>query len=219
MVHVAMFDAINSIERRYRPYLVQLPASRRHRRKPRLPTAAGTVLSGASSAGRRRSSRTPWRPISRPSRTAPRRRPASSLAKQSPRRCSRHAPNDGAHAAGHLSAEDAARRLCPDASPWAPTWPRVKPFALTSGGAVPAGAADRAHQRGVGDRLQRDQGARRRDSTKRSARQTEDARFWLAAGRVIYYPLVRQLAAGQEHEVARQRSLDGAHRRSPVPTP
>jgi hypothetical protein len=26
MVHVAMFDAVNSIERRYRPYLVQLPA-------------------------------------------------------------------------------------------------------------------------------------------------------------------------------------------------
>ena len=26
MVHAAMFDAVNSIERRYRPYLVQLPA-------------------------------------------------------------------------------------------------------------------------------------------------------------------------------------------------
>jgi hypothetical protein len=27
MVHVAMFDAVNSIDRRYRPYLVQLPAA------------------------------------------------------------------------------------------------------------------------------------------------------------------------------------------------
>ena len=27
MVQVAMFDAVNSIERRYRPYLVQLPAA------------------------------------------------------------------------------------------------------------------------------------------------------------------------------------------------
>ena len=26
MVHAAMFDAVNSIERRHRPYLVQLPA-------------------------------------------------------------------------------------------------------------------------------------------------------------------------------------------------
>ena len=30
MVHAAMFDAVNSIERRYRPYLVQLPADRRY---------------------------------------------------------------------------------------------------------------------------------------------------------------------------------------------
>ena len=28
MVHAAMFDAVNSIEPRYRPYLVQLPAGR-----------------------------------------------------------------------------------------------------------------------------------------------------------------------------------------------
>ena len=30
MVHAAMFDAVNSIERRYRPYLVQLPAEPSH---------------------------------------------------------------------------------------------------------------------------------------------------------------------------------------------
>ena len=28
MMHAAMFDAVNSIERKYRPYLVQLPATR-----------------------------------------------------------------------------------------------------------------------------------------------------------------------------------------------
>src|SRR5215831_1698437 len=31
IVQVAMFDAVNSIERRYRPYLVQLPAAARRR--------------------------------------------------------------------------------------------------------------------------------------------------------------------------------------------
>ena len=36
MVHAAMFDAVNSIERRYRPYLVQLPADPTRRRKPPL---------------------------------------------------------------------------------------------------------------------------------------------------------------------------------------
>lgn len=33
MVHAAMFDAVNSIERRYRSYLVQLPAAAGSRRR------------------------------------------------------------------------------------------------------------------------------------------------------------------------------------------
>jgi hypothetical protein len=36
IMQVAMFDAVNSIERRYRPYLVQLPAALQRRRlRPR----------------------------------------------------------------------------------------------------------------------------------------------------------------------------------------
>jgi hypothetical protein len=33
IVHAAMFDAVNSIERRYRPYLVQLPSEPGPRRR------------------------------------------------------------------------------------------------------------------------------------------------------------------------------------------
>jgi hypothetical protein len=36
-----------------------------------------------------------------------------------------------------------------------------------------------------------------RASTRHSARQAEDARFWLAPGPAIYYPLVRQLAGAR----------------------
>jgi len=34
MVHAAMFDAVNSIERRYKPYLVQMPADPARPGKP-----------------------------------------------------------------------------------------------------------------------------------------------------------------------------------------
>jgi hypothetical protein len=44
MVHAAMFDAVNSIERRYRPYLVQLPAERSTSREAAAATAAAAVL-------------------------------------------------------------------------------------------------------------------------------------------------------------------------------
>jgi hypothetical protein len=46
MVHVAMFDAVNSIERRYRPYLVQLKALTTTSQEAAAATAAGTVLIG-----------------------------------------------------------------------------------------------------------------------------------------------------------------------------
>jgi hypothetical protein len=46
MVHVAMFDAVNSIERRYRPYLTQLTAPKTTSQDAAAATAAGTVLAG-----------------------------------------------------------------------------------------------------------------------------------------------------------------------------
>src|SRR5215469_1340956 len=44
MVHAAMFDAVNSIERRYRPYLVQLPADRATSKEAAAAAAAAAVL-------------------------------------------------------------------------------------------------------------------------------------------------------------------------------
>jgi hypothetical protein len=46
MVQVAMFDAINSVERRYRPYLVQLPATTATSREAAAAAAAAAVLAG-----------------------------------------------------------------------------------------------------------------------------------------------------------------------------
>src|SRR5262245_4985576 len=46
IVQVAMFDAVNSIERRYRPYLVQLPAAATAAQDAAAAAAAGTVLIG-----------------------------------------------------------------------------------------------------------------------------------------------------------------------------
>ena len=44
MVHAAMFDAVNSVERRYRPYLVQLPADPTMSKEAAAAAAAATVL-------------------------------------------------------------------------------------------------------------------------------------------------------------------------------
>src|SRR5260370_39291104 len=44
IVHAAMFDAVNSIERRYRPYLVQLPADSAASKEAAAAAAAAAVL-------------------------------------------------------------------------------------------------------------------------------------------------------------------------------
>jgi hypothetical protein len=44
MVHAAMFDAVNSIERRYQPYLVQLPAEQATSKEAAAAAAAAAVL-------------------------------------------------------------------------------------------------------------------------------------------------------------------------------
>ncbi len=45
-VHVAMFDAVNSIEHRYRPYLLQLPAAKGTSKEAAAAAAAGAALAG-----------------------------------------------------------------------------------------------------------------------------------------------------------------------------
>src|SRR5260370_3759803 len=44
IVHIAMFDAVNSIEPRYRPYYAQLPATRETSKEAAGAAAAGAVL-------------------------------------------------------------------------------------------------------------------------------------------------------------------------------
>src|SRR3954463_2073073 len=46
IMQVAMFDAVNSIDRRYRPYLIQLPAAQTTSKEAAAAAAAGTVLAG-----------------------------------------------------------------------------------------------------------------------------------------------------------------------------
>src|SRR5436305_15343808 len=49
MAHAALFDAVNSIERRYRPYLVQLPPPPDTSKEAAAAPAAATTLSSIDS--------------------------------------------------------------------------------------------------------------------------------------------------------------------------
>jgi hypothetical protein len=80
-------------------------------------------------------------------------------------------------------------------------WPQVKPFAMTSPSQfrpqppIPLEgkewATDYNEIKNLGGK----------NSTKRTARQTEDGNFWLITGPVSYYPIVRQLVTAKKMDL------------------
>ena len=105
------------------------------------------------------------------------------------------------------TASDAPDAYRPKAKPgvYVPTpitassmWPNVKPFAMTSPSQFrphppislksQEWAADYNEIKSLGGK----------NSTKRTARQTEDAHFWLITGPQSYYPIVRQLVESKK---------------------
>jgi len=199
IVQVAMFDAVNSIEHRYRPYLVQLSAAAASK-EAAAAAAAGTVLVGLHPQ-------------------------AASELKDSLAAYLATIPNSDAKSDGIKLGEAVAARILeartkdgsevPDAyrpkttpGVYIPTpitvsstWPNLKPFAITNPAQfrpqapIPLKseqwATDYNEIKALGDK----------NSTKRSARQTEDARFWLMTGPQSTDPIARQLVAAKKMDV------------------
>jgi hypothetical protein len=200
IVHIAMFDAVNSIEPRYRPYHAQLPATRETSKEAAAAAAAGAVLTKLL-----------------PDVASDIQAALKSYLLAIP---DSDAKSNGiklgdAVAAKILEARAADGSSAPDAYrpvttpgvyiPTAPTvtsqWPNLTPFAMTS---------PSQFRPDPPIALESDQWAKdyneikelgEKNSSKRSARQTEDARFWLLTGPLSTHPLHRQIAMRKEMSV------------------
>jgi hypothetical protein len=197
MVHVAMFDAINSIDRRYRPYLVQLPAAPTTSKEAAAAAAAGTVLAALNreTAGEMRGAMAVYL-AAIPNSDA--KAEGIKLGESVAAKILEARANDGSAAPDAYRPKTRPGVYVPTAITAVSWWPNVKPFALTSGAQFrpqppislksEQWAAEYNEIKALGGRT----------STKRSPRQTEDARFWLATGGDVYYPVVRSLAAAKK---------------------
>jgi PAP2 superfamily len=197
MTHAAMFDAVNSIEHKYRPYLTELPASATASKEAAAAAAAGTVLAGANPAARAewdaaRAAYLAAIPDSDAKTEGVKLGEAVAVKMLAAR------ADDGANAPDVYRPRTTPGVYVPTVTPLAAHWPGVKPFALTSASQfrppapIPLDSAEWAVNyneiKELGGSV----------STKRSARQTEDARFWLAVDGRVYYPLISTLAAEKE---------------------
>src|SRR5262245_45488555 len=177
-VHLAMFDAVNSIERRYLPYRVQLPAAKETSKEAAAAAAAAGVLATLlPNAGDE-----PKAALTAYLAAMPAGAPKDEGIRLGEAVAARIVAE---RAKDHADAPDSYR---PKTRPgvYVPTpitassmWPDVTPFAMTSPAQfrpqppIPlAGsewAADYNEIRDLGGKA----------STRRTARQTEDAQFWL----------------------------------------
>jgi hypothetical protein len=200
IMQVAMFDAVNSIERRYRPYLVQLPAAPTTSKEAAATAAAGIVLASLiPQVQEQMKGMTTSYLASIPNSDA--KAEGIKLGETVAAKLLEARAKDGADAPDAYRYKTKPGVYVPTPITVSSTWGNVTPFALAKSSqfrpappiALKSGewATDYNEIKDLGGRT----------STKRSDRQTEDARFWLITGPQSTEPVVRQVVEAKKMSV------------------
>jgi hypothetical protein len=201
IVHAAMFDAVNSIERRYRPYLVMLPADPATSKEAAAAAAAAVVLAtiDAKTADDMRAALASYL-ASIPD--GPANAAGVKLGEAVAAKVLEARANDGSDAPEDYRPQTSPGVYVPTPIMRGPMWPRIKPFTMTGPSQFRPGppVALDGNEWATDFNEVKDYGAQK--STKRTAQQTETARFWLVAGPIAYHPFLRQLAIAKGMGVA-----------------
>jgi hypothetical protein len=200
MVHVAMFDAVNSIERRYRPYLVQLTAHNTTSQEAAAAAAAATVLIGLhpEAAGELKAAlATSLAAIADGAAKSD----GIKLGEAVAAKVLQARANDGANAADAYRPKTKPGVYVPTPVTVASVWPDLAPFALTKQSQFrpPPPVSLESKEWAADFNELKDYGGK--TSIKRSAQQTETARFWLMVGAPAYHPVPRQLVTAKQMSV------------------
>src|SRR5712664_857916 len=200
MVHAAMFDAVNSIEPRYRPYLVQLPADAATSKEAAAAAAAATVLGtiDEKTAGEMKPALATYL-ASIPDGAA--KSDGVRLGEAVAAKVIEARANDGCDAPDAYRPRTSPGVYVPTAITINSMWPDMKPFAIAKGSQFrpkPPIALDSTEWATDYNEL-KDYGGQH--SAKRTAQQTETARFWLIGAPAAYHPFVRQLVTAKQMSV------------------
>ena len=200
IVHVAMFDAVNSIERRYQPCLVQLPADSVTSKEAAAAAAAAAVLATIDAKTKAQMTGDLASYLARmPDGAA--KSEGIKLGEAVAAKVLEARANDGSDAPDDYRPRTTPGVYVPTPIMRAPMWPKVKPFAMVRPSQfrpAPPIALDSVEWAKDFDEI-KDYGAQK--SAKRTAEQTETARFWLMSSPVAYHPFLRQLAIAKEMDV------------------
>jgi hypothetical protein len=200
ILHVAMFDAVNSIEPRYKPYKIRLPATPDTSKEAAAAAAAGAVLVklAPDAAADVQSTLTSYL-ATLPDGEA--KSKGIQLGQEVAARILEIREKDGALAADAYRPKTRPGVYIPTPITAGSQWPNMTPFALVSPSqfrAKPPPSLKSAEWARDYNEI-KDIGAK--NSTKRTARQTEDARFWLLVGPRASNPLPRQIVIAKNMDL------------------
>jgi hypothetical protein len=200
MVHAAMFDAVNSIEPRYQPYLVQLPAAPTTSKEAAAAAAAAAVLAtiDEKTAGEMKAALATYL-ASIPDGAA--KSDGVKLGGVVAAKVLEARANDGCDAPDDYRPRTTPGVYIPTAITLASMWPNLKPFAIAKGSQFrPGPPVSLAGKEWATDYNElKDYGGQ--TSAKRTAQQTETARFWLIGTPPAYHPFARQLVTAKQMSV------------------
>jgi len=193
IVDLAMFDAVNSIERRYQPYLEQLPTT-----DPTSADAAAASAAATALAGLHPETAATFKAALAEYLTHLNAAPEAlangvRLGEAAARQILEVRANDGATAVDSYRPRTKPGRYIPTAVMVCSTWPTMRPFALASPSQFRPGPPPSLKSREWAADYNEIKSLGGKTSQQRSAQQTETARFWLMTGPQSYHPLARQL--------------------------
>jgi hypothetical protein len=196
IVHIAMFEAVNAIDPRYKPYRIEVAAARDTSQDAAAASAAGTVLIRLlpEAATNVRGMLASYL-VKVPDGDAKGR--GVRLGEEVAARIVELRATDGTQAVNAYRPVTQAGVYVPTAMPVAGEYATALPFALTS----PSQFRPKPPIALTSDQWAKDYNEIKdlgeKNSTRRTARQTEDARFWLTVGPLATHPLTRQIASGK----------------------
>jgi hypothetical protein len=195
IVDLAMFDAVNSIERRYQPYLEQLPATRPTSADAAAASAAATALAGLHPEAAASFKAALAEYLARLDAAPEALSNGVRLGEAAALKILEARANDGATGVDSYRPKTKPGQYVPTAVMVCSTWPTMRPFALASPSQFRPGPplSLKSREWAVDYNEIKEFGSK--TSARRSAKQTETARFWLMTGPQAYHPLARQMVA------------------------
>lgn len=193
IVDLAMFDAVNSIERRYQPYLEQLPTTEPTSADAAAASAAATALArlhpetAASFEAALAEYLAHLNAVPEALANGTRLGEAVALKILAAR------ANDGATEVDNYRPKTKPGQYVATPVMVCSTWATMRPFALASPSQFRPGPPPSLKSREWATDYNEIKELGAKTSTVRSAQQTETARFWLMTGPQAYHPLARQL--------------------------